>query len=108
MGDGVRAPGISGRHYRFDRLLAAGTVAVVERGAQRPRLGGGRIGPRSWKTTVRRADSVIGLALKPRPILFRPAVVLALASAATLVFVRLLFDNPRFAGPGRDILLYYH
>jgi len=35
-------------------------------------------------------------------------VVLALAAAATAAFVLLLINNPRFAGPGRVILLYYH
>ena len=34
--------------------------------------------------------------------------LLALATAATVAFVLLLFNSPRFAGPGRLILLYYH
>ena len=34
--------------------------------------------------------------------------MLASAVAATATFVLLLVNNPRFAGPGRDILLYYH
>lgn len=46
--------------------------------------------------------------MKIRPVWFRPTVVLALAAAGTFIFVLLLFNNPRFAGPGRLILLYYH
>jgi hypothetical protein len=43
-----------------------------------------------------------------REVLFHPAVVLSTAAVATLLFVLLFSRDPRFAGPGRLILLYYH
>jgi hypothetical protein len=46
--------------------------------------------------------------VKIRRVLFHPATVLTVAAAATLLFVLLFSHDPRFAGPGRLILLYYH
>lgn len=45
---------------------------------------------------------------KARPILFHPAAVLALAPTTTALFVLIAIQSPRFAGPNRLILLYYH
>ena len=42
-----------------------------------------------------------------RPALFHPATVLT-AAAAAILFVLLFENDPRFAGPDRFYLLYYH